>query len=57
MAEIKQIHVPDIGDFDAVEVIDVLVSPGDTVAEEDSLVTLESDKAAMDIPWRASSGK
>ncbi len=50
MAETKEIHVPDIGDFDEVEVIDVLVSPGDTVAEEDSLVTLESDKAAMDIP-------
>ncbi len=49
MAEV-QIKVPDIGDFDLVDVIDVLVSPGDTVAEEDPLITLESDKATMDIP-------
>jgi len=47
---IEQIKIPDIGDFDAVEVIEVLVSEGDTVAEDDSLFTLESDKATMEIP-------
>ncbi len=46
----KQILVPDIGDFDSIPVIDVLVSAGDTVAAEDALITLESDKASMDIP-------
>ncbi|HET8951303.1 MAG TPA: dihydrolipoyllysine-residue acetyltransferase [Solirubrobacteraceae bacterium] len=50
MAEVKEVNVPDIGDFDEVPVIEVLVSPGDTVAEEDPLVTLESDKATMDVP-------
>jgi len=50
MAEVKEVAVPDIGDFDEVPVIEVLVSPGDTVAEEDPLVTLESDKATMDVP-------
>ncbi len=47
---IEQIKIPDIGDFDAVEIIEVLVSEGDTVAEDDSLLTLESDKATMEIP-------
>ena len=42
--------VPDIGDFSEVDVIEVHISPGDTVAVEDSLVTLETDKAAMDVP-------
>ena len=42
--------VPDIGDFSDVDVIEVHISPGDTVAVEDSLVTLETDKAAMDVP-------
>ena len=42
--------VPDIGDFKEVEVIDVLVKPGDAVQPEDPLVTLESDKASMDVP-------
>ena len=42
--------VPDIGDFKEVEVIEVLVKPGDAVAKEQSLVTLESDKATMEIP-------
>ncbi len=46
----KEIHVPDIGDFDAVDVIEVLVSVGDTIAIDDALITLESDKASMDIP-------
>jgi pyruvate dehydrogenase E2 component (dihydrolipoamide acetyltransferase) len=44
------VQVPDIGDFDAVPVIEILVSVGDTVAAEDPLVTLESDKATMDVP-------
>ena len=46
----KTLEVPDLGDFDEVEVIEVLVSPGDTVAKEDGLATLETDKAAMDVP-------
>jgi pyruvate dehydrogenase E2 component (dihydrolipoamide acetyltransferase) len=50
MAVEKVIELPDIGDFPSVEVIEILVSVGDTVAEEDSLVTLESDKATMEIP-------
>src|SRR5881296_2960999 len=45
-----EVKVPDIGDFENVEVIEVLVKPGDTVAKEQSLVTLESDKATMEIP-------
>ena len=45
-----EVRVPDIGDFDEVEVIEVLVSPGDQINVDDSLVTLESDKAAMEIP-------
>jgi dihydrolipoamide dehydrogenase len=44
------VKVPDIGDFKDVPVIEVLVKPGDTVKPEDSLVTLESDKATMDVP-------
>jgi pyruvate dehydrogenase E2 component (dihydrolipoyllysine-residue acetyltransferase) len=50
MAEIKDILVPDIGDFDGVEVIEILVAAGDSIAEEDPIVSLESDKAAMEIP-------
>jgi len=46
----KTITVPDIGDFDEVDVIEVLVSPGDTVEAEQSLITLESDKATMEVP-------
>src|SRR5687767_12198000 len=46
----SQVVVPDIGDFKEVEVIEVLVKPGDKVAKEQSLVTLESDKATMEIP-------
>ena len=46
----KEIRVPDIGDFKDVEVIEVLVKPGDSVAKEQSLVSLESDKATMEIP-------
>jgi len=46
----REITVPDIGDFDEVEVIEILVNPGDSVVEETPLITLESDKATMDIP-------
>jgi pyruvate dehydrogenase E2 component (dihydrolipoamide acetyltransferase) len=42
--------VPDLGDFSDVEVIEILVAPGDTVEVEDGLVTLETDKASMDVP-------
>jgi len=49
MAQIE-VKVPDIGDFKNIPVIEVLVKPGDTVNKEDSLITLESDKATMDIP-------
>jgi len=45
-----EVKVPDIGDFKDVPVIEVLVKPGDTIAREDSLVTLESEKATMDVP-------
>jgi len=44
------ISIPDIGNFESVEVIEVLVKVGDTIAKEDSLITVESDKASMDIP-------
>ena len=50
MGEVKDVLVPDIGDFDQVDVIEVLVASGDAVAKEDSLITLESDKATMDVP-------
>ena len=46
----REVKVPDIGDFKNVPVIEVLVKPGDRVAAEDSLVTLESDKATLDVP-------
>jgi len=48
-----EVTVPDIGDFDAVEVIEVLVKAGDTVTQDQSLITLESDKASMEIPSSA----
>ena len=50
MAKLEEIRVPDIGDFAEVEVIEVLVGIGDSVAEEQSLITLESDKASMEVP-------
>ncbi|NOQ88167.1 MAG: dihydrolipoyllysine-residue acetyltransferase [Gammaproteobacteria bacterium] len=50
MAEIKDILVPDIGDFDGVEVIEILVAAGDHIDVEDPIASLESDKAAMEIP-------
>jgi dihydrolipoamide dehydrogenase len=50
MSQIVEVVVPDIGDFKDVEVIEVLVKAGDTVAPEQSLITVESDKASMEIP-------
>src|SRR6186713_1477408 len=47
---VVDIQVPDIGDFDEVTVIELLVKPGDTVKAEQSLITVESDKASMEIP-------
>lgn len=46
----KEIRVPDIGDFDAVDVIEVLIKPGDSVAADQSIIVLESDKASMEVP-------
>jgi len=50
MSDLKDIVVPDIGDFDEVEIIEILVAVGESVKKEDPLVTLESDKASMEIP-------
>ena len=50
MAEPAEIRVPDIGDFSEVPVIEVLVEVGDRIRPEDPIVTLESDKATMDVP-------
>ncbi|GAB1830029.1 dihydrolipoyllysine-residue acetyltransferase [Achromobacter xylosoxidans] len=50
MSNVVQIKVPDIGDFKEVEVIEVLVAVGDTIKAEQSLITVESDKASMEIP-------
>jgi dihydrolipoamide dehydrogenase len=50
MASLLEVRVPDIGDFKDVEVIEILVKPGDSVAKEQSLISLESDKATMEIP-------
>jgi pyruvate dehydrogenase E2 component (dihydrolipoamide acetyltransferase) len=50
MSSVVEVKVPDIGDFKEVEIIDVLVKPGDSVKPEDPLITLESDKASIDIP-------
>jgi dihydrolipoamide dehydrogenase len=50
MSQIIEVKVPDIGDFKDVEVIEVLVKPGDAIAKEQSLITVESDKASMEIP-------
>jgi len=50
MSQLLEIKVPDIGDYQDVPVIEVLVTPGDTVAKETSLITLETDKASMEIP-------
>jgi pyruvate dehydrogenase E2 component (dihydrolipoamide acetyltransferase) len=50
MADLIELKVPDIGDFDQVEIIEVLVSVGDSIVENQDVITLESDKAAMEIP-------
>ena len=50
MSEMVEVKVPDIGDFDDVEIIEILVAVGDAVSEEDSLITVETDKATMEIP-------
>ena len=50
MAKIVDVRLPDIGDFDKVDVIEVLVTAGDRISVDDSLITLESDKATMEIP-------
>jgi pyruvate dehydrogenase E2 component (dihydrolipoamide acetyltransferase) len=50
MSKLVEVKVPDIGDYKNIPVIEVLVKPGDTVSAEDSLITLESDKATMEVP-------
>src|ERR1700681_2594149 len=50
MSTVIEVKVPDIGDFSNIPVIEVLVKPGDAISKEDTLVTLESDKATMDVP-------
>jgi dihydrolipoamide dehydrogenase len=50
MSKTVKVEVPDIGDFTNVDIIEVLVSPGDQIAAEDALITLESDKATIEIP-------
>ncbi len=50
MANTHKILLPDVGDFNDIEVIEVIIKPGDTVAKDDSIITLESDKATMEIP-------
>ena len=46
----EKLLVPDIGDFENVEVIELLVKPGDTIKENDPIVTIESDKSSVEIP-------
>jgi dihydrolipoamide dehydrogenase len=50
MSGIVEVTLPDIGDFEQVDIIEILVAPGDKIEAEDSIITLESDKATMDIP-------
>ena len=50
MSTTKNVNLPDIGDFDSVDVIEILVKIGDLVKENDSIITLETDKATMEIP-------
>ncbi|MFZ1643848.1 MAG: dihydrolipoyl dehydrogenase [Candidatus Contendobacter sp.] len=50
MSQIVEVKIPDIGDFKGVDVIEVLVKPGDAIALEDSLIVLETDKASMEVP-------
>ncbi|QLE78867.1 pyruvate dehydrogenase complex dihydrolipoyllysine-residue acetyltransferase [Francisella sp. Scap27] len=49
-SEVIDVEVPDIGDYDAAEIIEIAVKAGDKIAEEDALITLETDKASMDVP-------
>src|ERR1700689_4808477 len=56
MAKLIEVKVPDIGDFKDVEVIEILVKPGDSVEKEASLISLESDKETMEIPSAAAGG-
>ena len=53
MAELKEARVPDIGNYDGVPVIELLVAVGDRVSQDQGLVTLESDKATMEVPSSA----
>ena len=50
MSNLVEVRVPDIGDFKDIEIIEVLVKPGDVVKKEDALIALESDKATMEVP-------
>ena len=50
MSTTKNVNLPDIGDFDSADVIEILVKIGDLVKENDSIITLETDKATMEIP-------
>ncbi|MBK1702771.1 biotin/lipoyl-containing protein, partial [Thiococcus pfennigii] len=50
MATVEEILLPDVGDFSEIPVIEILVAPGERIAPEQSLLTLESDKATMEIP-------
>ena len=50
MAELLTIKLPDVGDFDEIEIIEVLIAVGDEIAVEESIIVLESDKATMEIP-------
>ena len=50
MSQLTDVLIPDIGDFESVEIIEISVQPGDRIEPEDTLLTLESDKASMDIP-------
>ncbi len=50
MNNLVEIRIPDVGDFKDIPVIELLVKPGDTVEKETSLITLETDKATMEIP-------
>ena len=50
MANSITVEIPDIGNFDSVDIIEILVKAGDTINKEDPIITVESDKASMDIP-------
>lgn len=50
MSSLEEILLPDIGDFSGVEIIEILVAPGDRIEAEQSILTLESDKATIEVP-------